>query len=65
MGLDLKLNDCQVLKEESTVESKSLVDIENLEEFNSNDIVRSGLCGAWVRAIEHTNKQAKELICSN
>lgn len=38
MGLDLKLNDCQVLKEESTVESKSLVDIENLEEFNSNDI---------------------------
>lgn len=32
----------------------SLSDLTGITEFNSDDIVRSGLCGAWVRAIEHT-----------
>lgn len=32
----------------------SLSDLTGITEFTSDDIVRSGLCGAWVRAIEHT-----------
>lgn len=41
---------------------KSLSDLTGVVEFNSNDIVRSGLCGAWVKAIESSEKQVKELV---
>lgn len=41
---------------------KSLSELTGIIEFNSDDIVRSGLCGAWVKAIENTEKQVKELV---
>ncbi len=43
---------------------ESLKDMSGIIEFTADDIVRSGLCGAWVRAIEHTNKQIKEIVYS-
>ena len=32
--------------------NKSLSEFTGVVQFSSDDIVRSGLCGAWVRAIE-------------
>lgn len=36
-GIDLELNDCQVLKEESTIESKTIIDIQKSEQIVCKD----------------------------
>lgn len=41
-----------------------LAELSGMVEFNSDDIVRSGLCGAWVKAIEKQFKPKAEVIVS-
>jgi len=41
---------------------KSLGELTGIAEFDSDDIVRSGLCGAWVRAIEKQYDTNPELV---
>lgn len=42
--------------------NKSLSELSGMVEFDSDDIVRSGLCGAWVRAIEKQYDSGAELV---
>lgn len=42
--------------------NKSLSELSGMVEFDSDDIVRSGLCGAWVRAIEKQYDSGVELV---
>ena len=44
--------------------SDSSIYVPLFNEFNSDDIVRSGLCGAWVKAIEKQFKPKAEVIVS-
>lgn len=41
---------------------KSLGELSGTVEFDSDDIVRSGLCGAWVKAIEKQYDTSPELV---
>ena len=37
IGIDLRLNDCQVLKEESIIESKTVIDVKNSDQFANKE----------------------------
>lgn len=45
--------------------NKSLYDMTGMVEFESSDIVRSGLCGAWVKAIEKQYNAQEILVKKN